>query len=57
MVIATCQSADAAWDLKSHVVHDPAGSQLGSCCSPGHGIEMGMARSRATLELILVGEA
>lgn len=34
-----------SWDLNSHMVHDPAGSKLGSCHSPGHGT--GTAVSRA----------
>lgn len=57
MVIAISQSASTAWDLNSHMVHNPAGSQLGSCCSPGHGTGVGTTRSQLPQELVLVGEA
>lgn len=42
MVIATFQHSLGS---NSHTVHDPAGSQVGSCCCPRHGAGMAMARN------------
>ena len=46
MVIATSESASATWNLNNHMVRDLAGSQLGSCCSPGHGTAWGWPGAR-----------